>query len=190
MSHSRPALYQDGSMYCPNCGTEVHGATCAVCGTLADAAGVGDAVTGQVLSGWWRRVGASIVDDMVLVIPTYVAFLVFDAVGGVVAGELAGIIVQGLYLVILLASANGQTVGNRMVGTQVRDALSGRAITTRQAVRRWGLVALYSAPGLLSSHDTTLTVSVLGLVDVLYPLMNARKQTWHDRFAGTIVVRR
>ncbi len=176
-------------MYCSACGSEVHGLKCTVCGAPSAGVDSGDATTGLVLAGWWRRVGATIIDDLVLVIPSFVAFAVFDAVGGTIAGEIAGVAVQGLYLVLLLSSASGRTVGNLLVGTQVRDALSGGAITTSQAIRRWGLVALYSAPGLIGNSGSTVTISIIGLIDVLYPLFNERRQTWHDRFAGSIVVR-
>ena len=183
-------------MNCVHCGTEVRGPYCVVCGeatataTDADRDGVG----ALALAGWWRRVGATLVDDLILLVPSLVAFAAFNAVAGTVAGALASLAVQGLYMVTLLSSRHGRTLGNRVVGTRVCDALTGTTITKQQALKRWGLVALYSAPGLFVQSNSSLRsnplliVSILGLFDVLYPLLNARKQTWHDRFAGSIVV--
>ena len=187
-------MHQDGVMNCIHCGTEVRGPYCAVCGqpTTTDA-GL-DVASAAALAGWWRRVGATLIDDLILVVPSLVAFAAFNAIAGTVAGALASLAVQGLYMVLLLSARRGQTLGNRVAGTKVCDALTGALITKQQALKRWGLVALYSAPGLFVQANSSLRsnplliVSVLGLFDVLYPLFNARKQTWHDRFAGSIVV--
>lgn len=187
-------MHQDRSMNCLHCGTEVRGPYCAVCGE-ATAFSPGPDVGGVLaLAGWWRRVGATLVDDLILVVPSLVAFAAFSSVAGTVAGALASLFVQGLYMVFLLSARGGRTLGNRLVGTKVCDALTGTLLTRQQALKRWGLVALYSAPGLFAPANSSLRsnplvlVSVLGMFDVLYPLFNARKQTWHDRFAGSIVV--
>jgi len=173
-------------MNCSQCGSEVHDSFCPVCGTPAPTNP--DAPSAVRLSGWWRRVGATVVDNLILLVPTMVVFLVVDAVAGSIAGAIAGIVIQGIYQVKLLAMPQGQTLGNRMVGTQVRDALTGLAITNQQALRRWGLVAIYSSFELAGTSGVAIAVSLVGAVDCLYPLFNERKQTVHDRFAGTIVV--
>ena len=181
-------------MDCAHCGTEVRGPYCAVCGRAATTDAGRDATGSYKLAGWWRRVGATLVDDLLLVVPSLVTFAALNAVAGTVAGALASLAVQGLYMVVLVSSPHGRTLGNRVAGTKVCDALTGTLLTRRQALKRWGLVALYSAPGILVQANTSLRsnpfliVSLLGLFDVLYPLFNVRKQTWHDRFAGSIVV--
>ena len=177
---------KDRTMNCSQCGREIHGSFCPVCG--APAPGHLDAATGVRLSGWWRRVGATVVDNLILVVPTMVAFLLVDAVAGALAGAIVSLAIQGVYQVKLLARPQGQTLGNRMVGTQVRDALTGVAISNQQALRRWGLVAIYSSFELAGTSGMAIVVSLIGAVDCLYPLFNARKQTLHDLFAGTIVV--
>jgi len=173
-------------MNCSQCGSEVHGPFCPVCGTPAP--GYVDASTDVRLSGWWRRVGATLVDNLILIVPTMVAFLLVESVAGTIAGAIAGIAIQGIYQVKLLSMPQGQTLGNRMVSTQVRDALTGAAISNQQALRRWGLVAIYSSFELAGTSGMAIIVSLIGAVDCLYPLFNERKQTVHDRFAGTIVV--
>ena len=70
----------------------------------------------------------------------------------------------------------------------MRDATTGQVLATGQALKRWGFVAAYSLFGLTGAHSGTVVVGVIGLVDCLYPLFNARKQTLHDIFAQTIVL--
>ena len=166
------------------------GSQCGVCGAPASTLGAPDATTGLKLGGWWRRVGATITDDVILVIPTVLVADLFAAMDGTVLGIIAGVAVQGIYMVLLLASPRGQTIGNRIAASRVRDAVTGQAISRQQAVRRWGFVAAYGVVGTFSVGVTvpTLLVTVVGLADILYPLFNSRKQTLHDRFANTIVV--
>lgn len=171
-------------MNCSQCGTELHGSYCSDCGHFSTEP---PAVRSDVkLAGWWLRVGATVVDDAILFVPSLLVALV---VGGW-SGSLLGVAIDGLYMVKLLSSPSGQTIGNRVVRTQVRDALTGSIITTRQSLKRWLFVALYSIFIVANIPGLTLSVSMLGLIDCLFPLFNERKQTLHDRFARTIVVLR
>jgi uncharacterized RDD family membrane protein YckC len=147
-----------------------------------------DADSQVVLAGWWRRVGATLADDLVLIIPTVLAADLGGAVAGNIGAVTAGVAVQGIYMVWLLSSQRGQTVGNRVAASRVRDALTGHTVSRQQAIRRWAFVAAYGVLGLMGG-PLTITVGFIGLVDVLYPLFNPRKQTLHDKFAGTIVVK-
>ncbi|MGC8510342.1 MAG: RDD family protein [Acidimicrobiales bacterium] len=192
-------------MRCTTCGAELHGTYCSTCGTFSgqpDGVGSGPAPRTE-LSGWWRRVGATIVDNLLLVIPTTIVAVVVAQFAGTTIGELAGVAAQGVYMVELLASPRGQTIGNRVVGTRVRDELTGAALSRAQALRRWGFIAVYSLLEVFSqsSSSTTSThalgavgglavvMSLVGLADCLFPLFNTRKQTLHDRFAHTLVER-
>lgn len=180
---------QTGTMHCPHCGTQVQTYRCGVCGTIVTSTIEGTDVAAPVLSGWWRRVGATLVDDILLFIPTYAVIVLVTAVAGLISGTIAGLAVQGVYMIKLLASPAGQTVGNRLVDTCVRNAITGAPATIQQVLRRWGLVAAYSLLGFTGSMLGTTVVGIIGLVDCLYPLLNKRKQTLHDKFAGTIVLR-
>jgi uncharacterized RDD family membrane protein YckC len=185
-------------MKCTTCGADLHGTYCSTCGTFS---GQSDPSSRTELSGWWRRVGATIVDNLLLVIPTTIVAVVVAQFAGTTIGELAGVAAQGVYMVELLASPRGQTIGNRVVGTRVRDELTGAALSRAQALKRWGFIAAYSLLEVYSQSGTTrahalgaaggltLVMSLVGLADCLFPLMNARKQTLHDRFARTLVER-
>lgn len=141
-----------------------------------------------MLAGWWRRVGATFADDLVLIIPTSFVVSLFTQADGFYLGGLAGLVLEGLYMVKLLSIPRGQTIGNRVAATRVRDASTGKAITLLQAVKRWGFIAAYGVIGLVPGAASIYIVGVIALVDSLYPLFNPRKQTLHDKFAATIVV--
>ncbi len=177
----------NGLVYCPACGSETAAPYCAVCGApIANAElTVGSS---QQLGGWWRRVGATFTDNIILLLPTTVVLILIGAIAGSLVGALAGIATQGAYQVLLLSSPRGQTLGNRIVATRVRDRNTGGPISTRQAMWRWGFIAAYSVIALVNSPISTAIATVVALVDVLFPLANPMKQTIHDRLAGTIVV--
>jgi uncharacterized RDD family membrane protein YckC len=138
-------------------------------------------------AGWWRRVGATVIDSLLLLIPIVVVAGAFGTRRSLLQA-LASIAIQGAYEIYLLSRPSGQTIGNRVAGTVVRDATTRGQITMRQAQRRWGVVALYNLIALFGTTEATSIVVGLALVDVTYPLLNARKQTWHDRLAGTVVL--
>lgn len=179
-------MRQTGGMFCANCGSSLDDGVCRVCGTPVK--GIVTNAVSSVLAGWWSRVGATVIDSLVLIIPT----LVLDLILGNLVGQFVAIGLQAAYMIGLQTQASGQTLGNRAVQTRVRDSLTGHTISVRQAAIRWAIIAIYSVLEIFSSAGSsslTLVVSVLALADCLYPLFNPRKQTIHDRIAGTIVVR-
>jgi uncharacterized RDD family membrane protein YckC len=179
----------DGPVKCSSCGAYVTGDTCSSCNSAIATIGVEDQVTGLRLAGWWRRVGATFSDNVIMLLPSYAVFALFGALAGVVVGVLAGIAAQGLYQVRLLSTPRGQTIGNRIALTRVRDEVTGGPISRNTALKRWGFVGAYQAIATLLTGNFALYVLLaVTLIDVLYPLVNPRKQSLHDRFAGTIVV--
>jgi uncharacterized RDD family membrane protein YckC len=155
-----------------------------VCGTP-----VASAAPAVVLSGWWRRVGATFVDSVLLFLPLYIAFVLVGDVAGFAAGAIVSFAIQGAYMVRLLASESGQTIGNRVVATRVRDALTGAPITRNQALKRWAVISAYAALNIVLPPSLAEIPAMLMLIDSLFPLFDARKQTLHDKIAGTLVVR-
>ena len=188
-------MRKDGGMYCPHCGTpsDDSATLCHVCGkalspTLVSAS-LDEALGAPVLASWWRRVGATFADNLILIIPTLLVASIFEGLGGVYTGAVAGLMLQGFYMVWQISSRSGQTVGNRVAASKVVDALTGSRVTLTQAVKRWGFVAVYSSLEFTGTKGASVVVSLFALVDVLWPLFDARKQTLHDKFAGTLVVR-
>ena len=131
---------------------------------------------GGALAGWWRRVGATVLDGLIVGIP--IGFIL----GLVGAGQntIQGIsaVVFFVYQAVMLGMPRGQTVGNMGVRTRVVDANNpGVSISGGRAAIR-ALVLL------------VLEITVIGLIlDVLWPLWDPRNQTLHDKAAGCLVVR-
>jgi uncharacterized RDD family membrane protein YckC len=179
-------------MYCPNCGSPKTSDTCAVCGHTA----IDLSSNGAPLAGWWRRVGATFADNLILLIPVNIIESVVAGVShSTIVGILFGILVQGLYFVTLVKSEKGQTLGNRIARTRVIDEVSGGRVSQTQAIRRWGFMAIYQfAEALAVSAQSgvgsiiILICGAVGIVDILRPLWDKKKRTLHDQFATTLVV--
>jgi uncharacterized RDD family membrane protein YckC len=141
-----------------------------------------------MLAGLGRRFGQMFADELVLVIPASLFIGFFDQIGGDFLGGLAGFVVVALYLFKFTSSANGQTLGNRVAATRIRDASTGRMLSIKQSLQRTAIVMFYFVATIALPHVLALAVVVLGVVDFLFPLFDARKRTLHDKIVGTIVV--
>lgn len=168
----------------------MNGTTCSTCGrTLpANAHGQIDTVTGLMLAGWWRRVGATFSDNLILLLPSVLVYSLFAQLDGYVVGALVALFATGVYTVRFLSGVRGQTLGNRVAASRVRDAQTGQQLTFMQAFKRWGFIAIYTLVLFGPEPVAQVVFYVLFLADGLYPLYDARNQTLHDKFAGTIVV--
>lgn len=132
------------------------------------------------LAGWWSRVGATLIDGLVLGVPAVI--LIFASGGTLSARALIEVVVvigEALYFTLML-SRQGQTVGNRAVGTRVLDARTGGPLSTGKAFGRWAAQLLF---GLLS-----FAFFIPTLLDYLWPLWDRQNQTLHDKMAGTVVI--
>ena len=171
---------------------------------------------GVVLSGWWKRVLARIIDNIIVSIvalpltfaPMKQAVNVLQdyirqAVDAVNAGTstmptqpdgLSGPILQisltvlVLYLVYEIAflTTTGATLGRRAVGISVR---------LRDKPGAPPLAAVLKRTAVKQAGDIVGLVPVLGLfgsmftlIDVLWPLWDDKRQAIHDKVAGTNVV--
>ena len=130
------------------------------------------------LAGWWQRVGAYLLDVLVLFL-----FLVIVGIG-IAIHEVLGIVLIVVWIAAMLlgywvlfeGSESGQTLGKRAVGIRVRDDHGGRA----GYGRAFGRNIVARVIGLFP---------FVGLVDVLWPLWDERNQCLHDKAASTIVIR-
>lgn len=156
------------------------------------------AAFGAPLARWWSRVGAMLLDGLILGIPAgIVTVVVFAATATTHVVVVGGVVEQtkvvpagirlGVYLVFSLASAGyfagfnglgrGQTPGNRRPDIAVRDARTGRPIGFWRGLLRWFVrAALYAA------------FVVPGLVNDLFPLWHPRRQTLADLAARSVMV--
>jgi uncharacterized RDD family membrane protein YckC len=152
------------------------------------------------LSGWWPRAGAALIDG--LIIGVLAGILLTALIAGLSAsldddvGWAVGVIFAVLvcaacafvaavvYAVLMSAGTNGRTLGRMAFGIRVARAggapMNLKRAFLREAVLKWGL--FYGLGGLL-------TLGILPLVDVLWPLWEEQNRALHDLLARTHVVR-
>ena len=139
----------------------------------------------QAYSGFWRRVGAYLVDGIIVAIPTN---LLSAAVSAGSTGTLVGAGVSpGASLAVTLINTaiavayysyfegtRGQTVGKMALGIKVVDADNGELIGVPRAVGRY--------------FAKILSGLALGL-GFLWMLWDQRKQCWHDKLVRSVVIK-
>lgn len=133
--------------------------------------------------GFWARVGASLIDTVILVVATaplllgiYGADYYTNPDAPLLAGPADVLITYVLPAVVIIAFwlHKRATPGKMAVSAQVVDAETGNALTTGQAIGRYFAYILSSLP--------------LGL-GFIWVVFDPRKQGWHDKLAGTVVIR-
>jgi uncharacterized RDD family membrane protein YckC len=159
--------------------------------------GVVDPTLHQPLAPWWKRFVATVVDAMILGI-TY-AVIVAGIAAAVQSGpasstinqpESGGTVVLGLlslwilgslpvalYFGIMNSARRGQTLGKMALGIAVRDSRTGQTLRFWRAFSRYLITIVF-----------TVCLIIPFLLDSLAPLWNGRKQTWHDRVVGSVVI--
>lgn len=144
---------------------------------------------------WWKRALAIIIDIIILgivsgIITGILGVSAFDAsdtdpitgdvafdFGAFGASSVISLVIGLLYSGLLEGSTGGQSVGKMALGIQVRDADSGGPIGFGKAVlRRLVYNLLFYA------------LVIPGIINVLSPLWDARKQAWHDKAVNSLVV--
>jgi uncharacterized RDD family membrane protein YckC len=158
------------------------------------------AVAGQyVLSGWWRRAGALVVDGLIFGIgatilvvaitaPFSVGFFAGDEAGivSVIVGLLLAVvcaaIVALLYAPALMARTNGKTLGRMATGIRVVRA-DGQPITFGFAMLREVAVK-----ALLFGIAGSFTFGLAQLIDYLWPLWDEENRALHDFVVNTRTV--
>jgi uncharacterized RDD family membrane protein YckC len=160
-----------------------------------------DPVTGAPLASWGKRLGARLLDGLILGIPTTAVSIILlvafsnslssqtaytDAQAGQAFTDLFFLylavpivfnLLSYLYYICFIGGSRGQTLGMRIVSIGVRDASqSDEAIGFGRSFMR---MMVQLALGILV---------IPLLIDYLAPLWNPRRQCWHDAAVGSIVV--
>ena len=161
---------------------------------------------GRPLASWGKRVGAGLIDALVLLLPIIAASALLgvgafaggdlecttnpttgftECTGGdtsfvvtLILAQLVPFIIQGLYSTFMNGGERGQTVGKRVVNIQVRDEATGGPIGYGKAFLRWLVGALLSV----------FTCGIGGILDILWPLWDNKRQTLHDKVVNSLVV--
>lgn len=116
-----------------------------------------------------RRLGAWLIDGIILGVISLVLQLVLGKLGGEGVAALIGII----YLGFFEGSASGQTIGKRALGIRVIDYRTGGSIGYGRAVLRYFARILSAIP--------------CGL-GYFWMLWDKERQTWHDKLISDVVV--
>jgi uncharacterized RDD family membrane protein YckC len=131
--------------------------------------------------GFWARVGAAIIDSILMAIVLIPVFRLFY--GGMDYEDLvkldspANIAINGVLpavVVILFWIWRDATPGKMVIGAKIVDAKTGGKPSTGQFIGRY-----------LSYYISSI-VLMLGFIWVGF---DAKKQGWHDKLAGTVVVK-
>jgi uncharacterized RDD family membrane protein YckC len=132
---------------------------------------------------FWPRVGASLIDALVVILVTYpLLYLVYGSAYFTVQSEMPVRGVPDFLIsfvlpfagVVLFWLKKQATPGKMVVAARVVDAKTGKTLSVGQAIGRYLGYFVAALP--------------LGL-GLLWVAFDRRKQGWHDKMAGTVVVR-
>lgn len=132
-------------------------------------------------AGFWWRFLANIVDSLILVVVQGVVLLVLapglldPATGSLPAGLQVALVILDLAYVFGFWLAKQATPGKLAVGARIVDARTGGRPSAGQFGLRYVGYFLSALPLFLG---------------FLWVAFDRRKQGWHDKIAGTVVVRR
>lgn len=125
------------------------------------------------LAGWWARVGATLIDGLIL----GAVYGIFYAITGRNGAYVVGGLVGAVYTTYLIGRPGGQTIGMMALGNKAVGAADGAPLGFGRGFVRWLVQALL---------DFTF---IGGLLNVLWPLWDRRNQTIHDKAANSVVLR-
>ena len=205
--------------YCPTCGSATSNGpgVCPQCGTalpetLAGAAGLPyvpmaplEVRETQPLAGYGWRVLGFLLDSVFLAVAVNVPLRSLHA--NIEVTTLISVAATFIYGFFMISANHGRTIGMMMVRIRCVDATTFADVARPNAARRAGVNCALLLIGALHpihaySHPTTtqmhrfqvdvgvyLLLSIPHIIDLLRPLWNGRRQTFHDSVAHTVVVR-
>lgn len=134
------------------------------------ATAVPSAATDKV--GFWIRVGAYLIDAVILIIVDLIVGLIFRNSQALVS--LIELVVSlGYFVYFWSAAGGGQTVGMRALKIKVVKTNGSQLDYVGAVIRYVGLVISF----------------LVIFIGVIWVAFDPNKQGWHDKIAGTYVVR-
>lgn len=134
-------------------------------------------------AGFWIRVAAALIDTLLIVavtLPLLLAIFGWDYLHGANLGSLGALIefliswVAPAIAVVVFWTYKQATPGKLAVSAKIVDARTGGPLSVGQSIGRY-----------LAYFVSTLPLC-LGLIWVAF---DKKKQGWHDKLAGTVVIR-
>ena len=141
------------------------------------------------LAGPLARLGARVLDIIILIAAYVVIGLVFVG-GAVVSGDTSGVSLLGATVLILMIGLGyeviqiavwGQTLGKRVAGVRVVNAAHGGLPGWGKAIGRWAVPSIISLIPIIG-----VILSILCYASLTWDRVY---QGWHDKAAGTLVVK-
>lgn len=138
-------------------------------------------------ASWGRRVGAYLLDALVIAVPFIVIIVIAllagdpeedDSTWGIIGiAYLLTIVAPFIYFTVMHGRESGQTLGKRWVGIRVADDSTGRSIGYGRAFGRYAITFVF------------WLIVIPAILDYLWPLWDRKKQALHDKVVGSVVVR-
>lgn len=172
-------------MHCTQCGAAnaENSLFCVQCGIALRSGPVAGVPAPTVFAGFWIRVGAYLIDYVILTIAGFIAMFLLGLALGIFAGVpsvgsgvglfLAWFLFPWLYAALFESGPRQATLGKQAVNLKVTD-LGGNRISFGRATGRY-----------FAEWITALTI----LIGYLMTAFTAKRQSLHDLIAGTVVVR-
>ncbi len=172
---------------------------------------------GVPLSGWWRRVGAKLLDQLIIYVISlpFAGYFWFQAAGEFSdyfdramdasrAGQSSAVtlpsdlqvhilvgslitLLFGVVYEVLLLRRSGATWGKMAAGIRVRPREVEAQLSWVTIGRRVGFTQGLAVLSLVPLLG--IAAGIVSLLDVLWPLWDSKKQALHDKVAATNVVR-
>jgi uncharacterized RDD family membrane protein YckC len=143
--------------------------------------------TGPPLSGWWRRVGAYLIDGLIISILINLGWVLIVTGSEVLGGILAfiGLLLAFFYWPLTMAREgpqNGQSLGKQALGIRV-------ARDTREPVTfGFALLRQFVVIYLLFQVVGGILFGLPWLIDVLWPLWDRENRALHDMIVKSHVL--
>lgn len=121
-------------------------------------------------AGFWARLGAAVIDFLVLLIPSIILLVIFKQGA---AYQAVSTLMTLAYFTYFEGGASGQTIGKKALGIRVYDFRQGGSIGYGRGLLRQICKYLSAIPIFLG---------------FFWMLWDGEKQTWHDKIVGSVVV--
>ncbi len=142
--------------------------------------------------GFWIRFVAVFIDGIIVSIPVFIIAIILGVIIGILVGasgngssqtttaasntagglgELVGLVISVTYFIYFWG--RGSTLGMRLFHLRVADATTGAPIGYGRAALRY------------VGYILSVIVCYIGLI---WAAFDSRKQGWHDKIAGTVVL--
>lgn len=147
-------------------------------------------------ASWWSRVGANIINGLIAAVITLILLIpglivaFKDAEIDLVTGDITNVYGAGVALIVVGVLVGiafqiwnwgvrqgkvGQSIGKSALHIQVVRGADGRYLGVGFGILRWFMYYLFTN---------------VCFLDVLWPLWDPRKRTWHDMVVSSIVIRK